>query len=181
MVDGWRLPSRSSEQSLKLRPRLEINSTCKSKSSDIIVSVVQVKNNRNKMVWSSNELAGSRSTLKRYHQCRRDRSRALIALPPSSRTYAEVKGIILAILGYHGSAKIGSNSSHDGMERHDLFHGVHALSREEPLFLPSLFPFLLCWEEVAEELVLALVQCSRIQMMMLQCRTDLMVLHSALA
>ena len=31
IVDGWRLPSRSSEQPLKLRPRLEINSTCKSK------------------------------------------------------------------------------------------------------------------------------------------------------
>ena len=31
IVDGWRLPSRSSEQPLKLRPRLEVNSTCKSK------------------------------------------------------------------------------------------------------------------------------------------------------
>ena len=69
IVDGWRLPSRSSEQPLKLRPRLEINSTCESKS----------KNNRNKMVWSSSELAGSRGALKRHHQCRRERYWALIA------------------------------------------------------------------------------------------------------
>ena len=89
--------------------------------------------------------------------------------------------IILAIHDCHGSAMKSSSSNHGGMEHHDLFHGFDALSREEFLSRPSLFPSLLCRDVVVEEPVLVLVQHSLIQMMMMCNGTDLMALHSASA
>ena len=50
------------------------------------------KNHRNEMVWSSNELAGSRGTLKRYHQCWRDRSWALIATSTNQQDLCRGQG-----------------------------------------------------------------------------------------